>query len=173
MELPEKILAVMSNTDTPVESLNLAQEFNEDHQKIVGAIKSLECLGEIIQAEIKPQKQWQLTEEGQKMVDRGESHEAVVYSAVPIGEGISQQNLKKNVDSTIFQVGFNKALQQKWIYIDKESGGTIKRKVDSIADTVCQDLATVLRDPAGSSVVEKSLAEYKKRKLVQEIILKR
>merc|ERR1712218_596963 len=48
----------------------------------------------------------------------------------------------------------------------------VKRKVDSIADTVFQDLATVLRDPAGSSVVEKSLAEYKKRKLVQEITLK-
>ena len=65
MELPEKILAVMSNTDTPVESLNLAQEFNEDHQKVVGAIKSLECLGDLIQAEIKPQKQWHVIEQGE------------------------------------------------------------------------------------------------------------
>ena len=42
MELSEKILVLMSDRNETVGSDKLAVEFEEDHQKVVGAIKSLE-----------------------------------------------------------------------------------------------------------------------------------
>ena len=173
MELPEKILSFMSNRNQAVESEQLAKELNEDHQKVVGAIKSLESLDDLIRTEIIAVKQWQLTEEGKEVVKRG-SNEAVVYSAVPQGgNGISKQDLKNIVGSAIEKIGFAKALQQRWIFIDKKDGGLVKRYVDSITDTVQQDLTTLSQAYTEGTLTEKSLADYKKRKLVEEKTVKR
>ena len=99
MELTEKILHFLSENNQPVESESLAKHFNEDHQKIVGAIKSLESLGNLIQTEMKTVKQWQLSAEGERVVERG-SHEAVVHSAVPaIGNGITKFELIINPEN--------------------------------------------------------------------------
>ena len=174
MELPEKILEYISSRNQPVESLNLADQFDEDHQKVVGAIKSLESLGDVIRTEQKSVKRWQLTAEGSAFVKRG-SHEAVVYSAIPQdGQGILQPDLMKSVGEAIGEkgkVGFSKALQQGWIYIDKADKGLVKRKVDAISDTVQKDLAAISK--GSDEVPDKSLEEYKKRKLLQELTVKR
>ena len=57
MELPERILAII-DTKNEIDSLQLSQDFSEDHQKMVGAIKSLESLGDVIQSEQKSLKKW-------------------------------------------------------------------------------------------------------------------
>lgn len=44
--LSEKILVHLEQHGT-VDSLELAKLWNEDHQKIVGAVKSLQSLGEV------------------------------------------------------------------------------------------------------------------------------
>lgn len=62
-ELGEKILQYLSHTPS-VSSLQLAKELEEDHQKIVGAIKSLQSLGDIIEAEQVSSIKWELTPEG-------------------------------------------------------------------------------------------------------------
>jgi len=108
MELTEKILNFLSENNQPVESESLAKNFNEDHQKIVGAIKSLESLGNLIQTEMKTVKMWQLSAEGERVVERG-SHESVLYSAVPAdGSGISKQDLMKNVSPDEGKIGLYK-----------------------------------------------------------------
>ena len=172
MELPEKILSFLDKTNEPVESEALANEFKEDHQKIVGAIKSLESLGNLIETEMKTVKQWQLSSEGQIVVKRG-SHEALVYFAVPEnGSGISQKDLTAKVGPEVGKIGFSKALQQRWIMIDKNHDNLVKRKVDSIDDKVHKDLSLLIQE-SQANVPEKSLAEYKKRKLVEEKTIKR
>ena len=173
MELSEKILVLMSDRNETVGSDKLAVEFEEDHQKVVGAIKSLESLGEVIKTETETIKEWHLTNEGKDVVKRG-SHEAVVYSAVPQnGNGISRQDLMTKVGAEIGKIGFSKALQQEWIVIDKNDNGFVKRKVDNITDVVQKDLSSLSQAAAHHSVPEKSLAEYKKRKLVEEKTVKR
>ena len=168
MELPEKILHFISCHEI-IDSQELANEFNEDHQKIIGAVKSLECFGDVIRARKNEVKQWQLTEEGKQVVQLG-SHEAVAYSTVPQnGKGISKADLIKAAGN----IGFSKAIQQKWIFIDKEDGGLVKRNVDSISDIVQQDLYRISNEHQESMVAEKSLADYKKRKLVEEKNVKR
>jgi len=173
MELTEKILNFLSGIDQPVESENLAKNFDEDHQKIVGAIKSLESLGNLIQTEMKTVKQWQLSVEGERVVEQG-SHEAVLYSAVPEnGAGITKQDLMKKVSPEVGKIGFSKALQSRWILIDKSDGGLVKRKVDSIEDIVHKDLKSLKESSNTLNVSEKTLSEYKKRKLVEEKTVKR
>lgn len=174
MELQENILKYLAKSSQPVDSEDLAKVLNEDHQKIVGGIKSLGNLGNLIQAEMKTVKLWLITSEGQRVVEKG-SHEAVVYAAIPQdGKGISKQDLLKTVGGPEdVKIGMSKALQHGWIFIDKTDGGLLKRKVNSITDIVHKDLSTLLRAEDSSNIPEKSLSEYKKRKLVEEKTVKR
>ena len=59
------------------------------------------------------------------------------------------------------------------IKIDKTDGGLVKRKVDGITDIVHKDLSTLQHAEGSGNIPEKSLAEYKKRKLVEEKTAKR
>lgn len=76
-----------------VDTLDLVAVFNEDHQKIIGALKSIEANGNLVLSEPTSRKTWCLTEEGQLVLDNG-SHEAAVFNAVP-AEGIPQADLMK------------------------------------------------------------------------------
>merc|ERR1719322_1527757 len=55
--------------------------------------------------------------------------------------------------------------------IDKSDGGNVKRKVSSIDDIVHKDLKSLKE--SSNTVSEKTLSEYKKRKLVEEKTVKR
>ena len=102
--IAEAILKLLDTSSTPLSSLDIAKTLNEDHQRIVGAIKSLECLDSVIQTEAVSTKVWELTKEGEEIADRG-SHEALVFQAVP-EEGIDQQSLMASFsgDPTIGKV---------------------------------------------------------------------
>lgn len=91
MELNERILHYLEKCDK-VDTLKLASEFNEDHQKVVGAVKSLEALEMVISEAAKTTK-WELTGEGQLVADKG-SHEAVLYNSIPEG-GMPQAEVMK------------------------------------------------------------------------------
>ena len=56
-----------------------------------------------------------------------------------------------------------------WILIDKADGGLVKRKVDNISDTVQSHLQLVQK---GEGLDDKTRNDYKKRKLVEEVIEK-
>lgn len=59
-----------------------------------------------------------------------------------------------------------------WILVDKSGGKPIvKKKIDSITDTVQEHLRLV-QDGKASILSEAARTDYKKRKLVQEIIVK-
>lgn len=61
--LVEKLLGYLAHTQ-PVDSLQLAKEWEEDHQKVVGAIKSVQCAGDIIEVENRSEVRTELTPEG-------------------------------------------------------------------------------------------------------------
>lgn len=70
------------------------------------------------------------------------------------------------------KVGFSKAMAQGWISVDKSSGKPIvKRKVESITDTVQEHLRQVDAGQA-SALSDAVRADYRKRKLLQEIVVK-
>jgi len=162
-ELSDKILQFLDKNDN-LQSLDFAKELAVDHQKIVGAIKSLESLGDVIKSEMETVKRWTLTKEGEDVSKKG-SHEAVVWQLVG-AEGVAQPDLMKAAGS-IGKVGFSKAMSAGWIELDKSGGKPIiKRKVDSIEDTIKENLVKI---NSSGDVSDKDKSEYKKRKLIQEV----
>ncbi|XP_063632790.1 phenylalanine--tRNA ligase alpha subunit [Cydia splendana] len=165
MELNERILHYLEKSDK-VDTIKLASEFGEDHQKVVGAVKSLEALEMVISEAAKSTK-WELTEEGKLVADKG-SHEAVLYKSVP-ENGIPQAELMKTSPNA--KVGFSKAMSLGWILIDKSGGAPIvKRKVDAITDIVQDHLNEIKKGL--DSLPDNVRNDYKKRKLLQEITIK-
>jgi phenylalanyl-tRNA synthetase alpha chain len=173
MELPEKILAVLADVKS-IDTLQLAQNFNEDHQKIIGAVKSLESLGDVVKTETKSIKKFELTKEGEEVAQRG-SHEALVYANVPAEGGIAQPELMKNLANSLgaaAKVGFSKAMSSGWLAIDKSSGQPkIVRKVATVNDEVQKQLVLVTKGQ-GDTLPEKTRDDFKKRKLLQEAVVK-
>lgn len=166
--LPEKVLGHLENTSS-VTSQELATLWKCDHQKVVGAVKSLLSLQvQMVEAEMESVKRWELTPEGLQVSERG-SHEAVVWGLV--GEhGVSQQELLKAAGS-VGKVGFSKAMSAGWIYLDRkspETGPMVKRKVETITDTTREQLRCLLSGNF-EAVPEKERMECKKRKLVTEV----
>jgi len=164
-ELPEKVLNYLDKAGDTTSS-TLAIQLGEDHQKVVGAIKSLECLEDVITASIETVKRWELSGEGRLVVEKG-SHEAVVWSLIP-AEGISQPELMKAAGS-MGKVGFSKAMSAGWILIDKSGEKSlVRRKVEAINDLVLEHLKNIANGD-DSQIDEKAKNDYKKRKLLQEV----
>lgn len=70
------------------------------------------------------------------------------------------------------KIGFSKAMSAGWILVDKSGGAPlVKRKVPEILDTVQQHLASIIAGDA-SQVADGLKQEYKKRKLIQEVVVK-
>lgn len=165
VELGEKILLYIDkNNDT--DTVKLSQVLEEDHQKIVGAVKSLQALGDIIIADPQSCKSWELTSEG-KLISESGSHEALIFNSIP-PEGISQSELMKNVPNS--KVGFSKAMSKGWVNLDKSSG-KVFRKVEIINDEVKDHLNSILKCEY-DKIPDNCKQDYKKRKLLQEVITK-
>lgn len=69
-ELNQKILEYL-NTNSSANTLKLADVFNEDHQKVIGALKSIEAHGKLVLAEPINEKRIDLTEEGKLITEKG------------------------------------------------------------------------------------------------------
>ncbi|CAH1775482.1 unnamed protein product [Owenia fusiformis] len=163
----ENILKFLEHIDG-IDTIQLAKEFDVDHQKIVGAVKSLNSLGDYINCEQRTVKQLELTKEGLGVIENG-SHEALVYNAIP-GDGLLQAELMKNVPNA--KVGFSKAMSAGWISMDKkaEGGPRVFKKVESIEDKVQQCLKQLQDLSIGDgNITDQQKSEYKKRKLIADV----
>ncbi|XP_072172919.1 phenylalanine--tRNA ligase alpha subunit-like [Diadema setosum] len=161
----EEILQIVERVGE-IKSDEVANWLEKDHQQVVGAIKSIQSLGNLIECEQQTSKHWELTSEGSQVVNNG-SHEAVVFHAIP-PEGISQAELMKSVPNA--KIGFSKAMSAGWLEVNKkcEGGPRVQKKVSSIEDKVQSQLQAISRgDLAGCT--DKELAELKKRKLISEV----
>lgn len=92
LELTEQILNYIEQHDK-ADTFDLAAEFNEDHQRVVGALKSIQAHGDLLNSETTSRKAWQVTDEGQFVIENG-SHEAFIFNSIP-ANGISQADLMK------------------------------------------------------------------------------
>lgn len=72
-ELTEKILQFFSTQDSS-NTLELADLYKEDHQKIIGALKSIEAHGQLLLATPVNEKRIELTEEGKLVVEKGKDY---------------------------------------------------------------------------------------------------
>ncbi len=108
-ELPEQILLMLEEKER-LSSLEIAEKLGEEHQKVVGAVKSLNSLDgvclflkrpfeichiwasfQMIQSEQLSEKRLELTGEGREVAEKG-SHEAVLFHSIP-PDGILQAEI--------------------------------------------------------------------------------
>ena len=161
------LLAVINEQD--MGSLQLAARLGINHQEVVGILKSLQSLGDVIRAEQMEEKMWNLTQEGSEVVATG-SHEARVYHAVDPDKGTPQTELMKTVPNA--KIGFNKAMSSGWIRIEKIEGvAMVYRNVDSITDRV-QEVLQMLSVGNLFGIEGDLLKNLKGRKLIVEELVK-
>uniref|UniRef100_A0A8D0L8W5 Phenylalanine--tRNA ligase alpha subunit n=1 Tax=Sphenodon punctatus TaxID=8508 RepID=A0A8D0L8W5_SPHPU len=150
-------------------SLEAAAALGLEHQALVGAIKSLQALGDLIDAELRSSRHWELTPEGQEVIQEG-SHEVRVFNSIP-PEGLPQSELMKLTSN---KVGFSKAMSNKWIRLDKaaEGGPRVFRAVSANVQDSVREKLELVRQRGAESLEEKDRNELKKRKLLAEATLK-
>uniref|UniRef100_A0A8C3M4S4 phenylalanine--tRNA ligase n=1 Tax=Chrysolophus pictus TaxID=9089 RepID=A0A8C3M4S4_CHRPC len=146
-------------------SLEAATALGLDHQTLVGAVKSLQALGEVIEAETRATTRWELSAEGEEVLRDG-SPEVRLFHSVP-SEGLPQSDAMKLPGA---QVGFSKAMANKWLRLDKGAPGgpRIFRAVGAVQDVVQNSLRQV-QDGNGDSLSERERTDLKRRKLLLEV----
>jgi phenylalanyl-tRNA synthetase alpha chain len=92
-DLNEQILEQLASNES-LDTLEYAKAQNLDHQKVIGAIKSIQTFEKVIKVEQRSFKVYQLNDEAQSIVKNG-SHEAVIFKSIPEG-GILQSELMVN-----------------------------------------------------------------------------
>lgn len=147
-----------------ISTLDIAKENNVDHQKVIGVVKSILALGNIITADPVTSKHWELTDEGESVLLNG-SYEVNIYNAVP-PEGISQKELMAIPNA---KIGFSQAMSKGWIAIDKIANKVVK-KVDSVVDKIKEDM--LLLKTCHDQISESNKLDFKKRKLIREVVIK-
>jgi phenylalanyl-tRNA synthetase alpha chain len=163
------ILSLLAEKES-INTSDLAVQLDIDHQLIIGAVKSLHSRGDVVNAEQKQSKNWQLTPEGEEVVAKG-SHEAVLFSSVDPDKGTLQAELMKSFPNA--KVGFSKAMSAGWITVKKnEDGGPrVFRKVDTIVDSV-QHVLQKISVGDMTDIPDEQLKEFKKRKLIDMVVVK-
>ncbi|XP_056366187.1 phenylalanine--tRNA ligase alpha subunit [Oenanthe melanoleuca] len=149
-------------------SIAAAAELGVDHQTLVGAVKSLQALGEVIEAEARTATRWELSPEGEEVLRDG-SPEVRLFRSLP-EEGLPQGEALKLPGGSL---GFSKAMANKWVRLDKAAAGgpRVLRAVPSVQDTVQEHLGQV-RTGGAQAVPDRDRAELKRRKLLLEMTLK-
>ncbi|ELT94602.1 hypothetical protein CAPTEDRAFT_178565 [Capitella teleta] len=161
----QTVLEYLSSTGS-FNSIELADHLGIDHQKIVGAVKSIQTYSDVIDVKQVTSHDIKLTDEGRSVAKNG-SHEACIFNSVP-AEGITQPELMKTSPNA--KVGFSKAMSAGWIRIDKkaEGGPRVFRKVESFEDEV-QRCCQRIGDLNLEGISDKQISEFKKRKLISEV----
>eukprot|EP00112_Aurelia_sp_Birch-Aquarium-sp1_P004668 Seg1528.8 transcript_id=Seg1528.8/GoldUCD/mRNA.D3Y31 product="Phenylalanine-tRNA ligase alpha subunit A" protein_id=Seg1528.8/GoldUCD/D3Y31 len=159
------------NENGSVDTLRLSEEINKDHQLLVGAVKSLQTLGNVINVEQRQQDSLVLTQEGEIIASNG-SYEATLYSLIP-DDGLLQAEMKKLSLGDNSKIGFSKGMSEGWLRIDKQAQGgpRIYKKVECIQDHVKEHLL-LIKGGQIQDVPEKNVNELKKRKLIIKEIRK-
>ncbi|RWR95725.1 phenylalanine--tRNA ligase alpha subunit, cytoplasmic [Cinnamomum micranthum f. kanehirae] len=153
----DAILGFLQLKEEISNSGDFASSLGIDHDVIVNAIKSLHGFEFVVAQDIKKER-WVLTDEGKSYVVAG-SPEVQFFLAVP-PEGISHEQLQKQVNPAVYKIGRSQATKNKWVEMGKTH---VSRKVEHVEDRV-KDLLQRVHD--GKVIDTKDIEDLKKRKLI-------
>jgi len=153
------------------DSLEVSQKEGWTHDKVVGAIKSLQSLGYVTTVP-KENKSWVLTDEGTSCMEKG-SPEFQVLQAVLGASGITTEGLDAQVGADVAKIGMGKAMQNKWLEMDRsQKPPMVTAKVTDAQDILKQQLAKIQELGGDVDAVKgalgKTVDDLKKRKMIVE-----
>lgn len=167
MDLEQLILNTIENGEI-ADTFVFAKENNVDHQEVVGVVKSLLVDAYVIDEPV-TNSFWVVTDEGNEMAEKG-SPEYQVFQAVPV-EGITVAELQNQLKD-ICKIGLGQCMKNKWL---KKDGDMIYRVIDSVLDetsTILSALNNLNLTGNGSEPNEEDMKNFKRRKLVNQIVRK-
>uniref|UniRef100_A0AC35TMT3 Phenylalanine--tRNA ligase n=1 Tax=Rhabditophanes sp. KR3021 TaxID=114890 RepID=A0AC35TMT3_9BILA len=167
-DLPQLLLNHL-NINESVDSLAYASTLGVEHQKVIGAVKSLQTVEELIEITDDVITAYELTSEGKEIEEFG-SHEFRVWEAVGV-DGTLQSEIMK---LPFGKFGGSKAMQNKWIAIEK-SDGAVKyvRKVETLSeDPIKAELQAIICGNM-ANLPANAITLLKKRKLLNEVVVKK
>jgi len=150
------------NSDLLQDSEKMASVRKWDHEKLVGALKSLEAEEQVTNKSMK-REGFKLTAEGESYKEAG-APEAQVFAKVKAGNGaLTQPELEQALGKAVASLGFTVAMKNRWVSIEKATKA-VSCIVDSITDEVQTQLQAVGNSPHG--LTKEKIDALKKRKLV-------
>ena len=165
VDLEQLILSTLSSGKDIPDSWVFAEDHKQEHQNLIGAIKSL-LVDAYVADEPITSNFWVLTDEGSEIATKG-SPEFQVYQAVS-AEGISVVDLNTSLGD-VAKIGLGPCMKNKWL---KKDGDRIVRISEGVTDETAICLAEIANPKAESKVSEEDLKNLKRRKLVNQIIRK-
>ncbi|KAK3043508.1 hypothetical protein RJ639_002087 [Escallonia herrerae] len=160
----EAVLGFLEKNEEIPDSGQFADERGLSHDEIVNVIKSLNGFRLVDAEDIKKEK-WVLTNEGATYAATG-SPEFQLFLAIP-EEGISREELQRKLDASVFKIGFQQGIKNKWIEMGKSQA--VSRKVQKVDDKV-KDL--LLQIQGGKAINREDADALKRRKLIAPLTWK-
>lgn len=155
----EAVLGYLEKNEEISDSGQFASDNGIDHSEIVNVIKSLHGF-RLVDAQDVKRERWVLTDEGKLYAAAG-SPEVQLLLAIP-PEGISRAELQKKLDPSVFKIGNQQVMRNKWVEMDKESQ-KVFRKIFQVEDKV-KDLLIQIQNE--EKVEPQDIDALKKRKLI-------
>jgi len=156
----EVLLSLVKNSSAPLSTYKISVDKKVDHQKVIGALKSLQATSEtLLKTESSKLVEYILSKEGEGIVKNGSHEYQVLLTLHSNGNAVEQKDLMKKCGAS-GKIGFSKAMQKKWISMDKAT-----KIVSGLVDPkeIDDELPKQLKDLAGCE--DKVRNELKKRKL--------
>ena len=165
--LDARLLQVVADNEG-VDTLALAAQWALPHQRIVGAVNSLDC-DEYVKAGSASKSVLGVTASGEEVLTVGASTEVRVFNAVPAEGAVIMEEVQDTLSKAVFSAGFGTAIKAKWLVREKKSG-MLKRLVEVVSDRTLEQLQLVSSGGTLEPAVQKAL---EKRKLLKATCVRR
>ncbi|CAI9103397.1 OLC1v1001866C1 [Oldenlandia corymbosa var. corymbosa] len=158
----EAVLSFLQKNDEIPDTEKFAEERGLNHDDIVNVLKSLHGDGLVDAPGLfeKQRKRWVLTDEGKEYAKSG-SPEIQLFLAIP-PEGIAKEDLQKKLEPSLFKIGLQQAIKNKWVEMGKSQ---LSKKVQNVEDRV-KDLLVKIQN--GETVGSEDIDALKRRKLITQ-----
>jgi phenylalanyl-tRNA synthetase alpha chain len=167
MDLEQILLNTVGKDEKIDDTWELSRELNIDHQKLVGAVKSL-LVDRYLLEEPLSTSYWELTAEGLEVANQG-APEIHVMSKIP-SEGISLASLNEALGEITVKLGMGVCMKNKWI---QKKGDLLVPLLADVEDSVSNILKSILADSSATGIDDKELLNLKKnRKMIVQVTRK-
>lgn len=157
----EKVIDILHNKES-ITSIELSRILELSHNTVIGIINSLKAKGNVIKIEPSTCVSWELTDEGNDIVENG-SYEVLIHSYIAKNGPTPLADVMKNVPNS--KIGFSKAMANGWV--KKGASAVITKVVDTVTDDVKVSLE-LIKNKKYNGVPQEKKNEFKKRKLIKE-----
>ena len=163
-DIKSAIINHITHTTNEVTSLLLSANLKQDHQKIVGELKSLNTAEAVTLTQLE-KVIIEITDDGKEILEKGSPEFKIIIELVK-----KDKLIKKDLDASFgekyIRQGFAIAIKNKWIEYDKQSDTlSLKNKdVDVSKDDTLTQLKKFHNDTDPSTYNEELLKDYEKKK---------